>query len=78
MIDIPYWREHINVGNYVIRYIHPENLEYTYKGSEQLYSVPIEAPSSSADFNLESTVTINKKGAVSKIFFLDSLFYFKN
>lgn len=59
-MDISYWKEQIDVGNYVIRYIHPENIEYNHKGSEQVYSVPIEVPLSSADFNLESTVTINK------------------
>lgn len=58
-IDIPYWNENISVGNYIIRYIHPKNLEFTHNGSE-LYSVPIEAPSHSFDFYLESTVTINK------------------
>lgn len=59
-IDIPYWKENMSAGNYVIRYIHPENLEYTKKGSEQSHSVPIEAPLRSADFYLESTVTVNK------------------
>ena len=60
LIDIPYWKEHMDVGNYVIRYTHPENLEFIKKGSNQLYSVPIEAPPHSSHFYLESTVTINK------------------
>jgi hypothetical protein len=59
-MEIPYWKEHMSVGNYIIRYIHPEKLEFTKNASNQLYSVPIEAPLSSADFYLESTVTINK------------------
>ncbi|GEM_PF-942202 len=59
-IDIPFWGKNINVGSYIIRYIHPKNLEFTDKGSEQLYSVPIEAPPRSYDFYLENTVTVNK------------------
>jgi len=59
-IDITYWEKNISVGSYIIRYIHPNNLEFTEKGSEQLYSVPIEAPSHSYDFYLENTITINK------------------
>ncbi len=58
-IEIPFWKENANVGNYRIKYIHPKNFELT-NGSEQLYSVPIEAPPRSYDFYLEGTVTISK------------------
>ncbi len=56
---IPYWKEHMSVGNYTIRYIHPKSLKFTTNGSEELYSVPIEAPPRSPDFYLENTITIN-------------------
>lgn len=59
-MDIPFWKENINVGKYVTRYIHPENIEFINKDSYQLHSVPIEAPARSSDFYLESTITINK------------------
>ncbi len=58
-MDIPYWKEHMSVGNYTIRYIHPKSLKFTTNGSEELYSVPIEAPPRSPDFYLENTITIN-------------------
>lgn len=60
VIEIPFWKENVNIGTYIIRYIHPENIEFINKDSDQLHSVPIEAPSRSSDFYLESTITINK------------------
>lgn len=59
-MEVPYWKEHISTGDYVIRYIHPENLEFIYKNSDQLHSVQIEAPLRSPDFYLKSTLTIKK------------------
>lgn len=58
-IDIPYWKEHINVGNYIIKYIHPKDINFTRNDSE-LHSVPIEVSLHSYDFYLESNISINQ------------------